>query len=128
MKYLVTLLIVLGVFIAVALTPWVSGMEDDEQYAPRIPAYSWAEMRAIGEQAERTKAKARGVFRFHDRLQDVKSDLRAGTISLVEAADILHAVAARDNPAFLKSLEWDMPDSPLREKFALLLLGHLREE
>ena len=128
MKYLVTLLIFIIVFVAVAFAPGVPEVGDSEQYAPRIPAYTWAEMRAIGEHAEGTEEKARGVFRFHDRLQAVKADLRTGTISLAEATDSLHAAAARDNPAFLKSLACERPDSPLREKFALVLLGHLREE
>ncbi len=129
MKYLIPSLIVFGAFVSLAVARWEPGSgRDEDRRDTRIAEYTWAEIRAIEEEAERVEERARGVFRFHNFLEEVKDQLRASKLSLADAADALHEAARRDNPWFLRSLEWGLAGSSLREKFALVLLGHLREE
>src|SRR5262249_48786742 len=128
-KYLIPSLLGVGVVLSVGLTHWVPGMGlDGNQHGTRIADLSWAEIRAIEEEAEQIKERARGVLRFHNSLEEVKDQLRAGQLSLADASDVLHEAAQRDNPGFLRSLDSGFPDSSRREQFALVLVGHLRHE
>jgi hypothetical protein len=128
-KYLIPSLLGVGIVLSVGFTHWVPGMGlDQNQHGTRIADLSWAEIRAIEEEAERIQEWGRGVLRFHNSLEEVKDQLRTGQLSLADAADLLHEAALRDNPGFLRSLDSGFADSPRREQFALILLGHLRHE
>jgi len=128
-KYLLPYLIVFGALVGLAFAHWEPGSGlDEKRNVTRLPDYTWEEMRAIDEEAARVEERARGVFRCHSFLEEIKDQLRAGKLSLADAADALHEAARRDNSGFLRSLDWGFPDSAFREKFALVLLGHLREE
>lgn len=96
--------------------------------ATRIPDYGWDEIQAIRLKAVNLDEQKFGRDRFHATLAAAKQHLREERAGLAEAADVVCAAAERDNGPLLGILKDRFPTLTPRERIALLLLGHLRED
>jgi hypothetical protein len=127
-KYLFPTGMLLIAGVAFALTfgnldlPWG---ESSGRTQTMIPEYTLADILAIQAEAESLNHICQRAFRFHRTLEETKVELWAERLSLAKAADRVIAAAERDSPRFLRALANRFPGISIREKVALVLLGHL---
>ena len=122
MKYLLCLLMfAAGAFLA------FGSRQEEEFVNPHVPDLSWDDIRAIYRRRTTLREQWGSARRFHDCLAGIKCDLWRRRLTLAAAADALSEASIREgrdrfvpNPAEEKL--------PLRERMALLLLRHLRED
>jgi hypothetical protein len=121
-KYLLLMMMVAaGGFLAFGCT---QGEECANVYVPDL---SWDEIREICQRREALEGRLRSTQRFHDSLGGIKRDLWRGKLTLAAAADALCEAGTREGHTFRRVLDGEETLSQ-RERMALLLLRHLREE
>lgn len=95
---------------------------------PRVPSYSWAEMREIEQRSEQLEVGIRQTREFHLFFREIRDELWAKKLQLGEAADRVVVKARELSPVYLKAALSRYPDLPERHAVELAILLYLSTE
>ncbi len=124
MKYL----LLLAVIAAGGFVIFAHAQGGDAVVNPYAPDLTWEDLQAIYRRRDALAARWESTHRFHNCLEATKRDLWQGKRTLAAAADALCEAGTREGYTFDCVPHAGDLDLSKRERAALILLRHLREE
>jgi hypothetical protein len=122
------LAVLTGVVVAasLALILWLG--EADPASSHSGPGSLAPEILAAHRRGQELEEARQGVRRFQEEMGRMKAALLEGSLCLDEAAACLVEATRRDNPGFLRTLEFATPELPPQEQMIRCLLRHFDVE